>query len=50
MEPSVQQRLKRLKGSTEFTKRINVIGVTDQKGRKNPPGHHRANCTHEYQL
>ena len=32
VEPSVQQRFENAsKESTEFTKRINVIGVTDQK-------------------
>ncbi|EIG9432530.1 tail fiber protein [Escherichia coli] len=35
VEPSVQQRFENAsKESTEFTKRINVIGVTDQKGEK----------------
>lgn len=35
VEPAVQQRFENAsKESTEFTKRINVIGVTDQKGEK----------------
>ncbi|EGK3623846.1 P2 family phage major capsid protein, partial [Escherichia coli] len=35
VNPSVQQRFENAsKESTEFTKRINVIGVTDQKGEK----------------
>ncbi|EFH9696728.1 P2 family phage major capsid protein, partial [Escherichia coli] len=35
VEPSVQQRFENAsKESTEFTKKINVIGVTDQKGEK----------------
>ncbi|MCZ5223762.1 P2 family phage major capsid protein [Escherichia coli] len=35
VEPSVQQRFENAsKESTEFTKRINVIGVTDQKAKK----------------
>lgn len=46
VEPSVQQRFENAsKESTEFTKRINVIGVTDQKGEKSswtPPGQLRA--------
>lgn len=49
VEPSVQQRFENaVKESTEFTK-INVFGVTDQKGEKSS-GHHRADCAHEYQL
>lgn len=48
VEPAVQQRFENAsKESTEFTKRINVIGVTDQKGEKILHGHHRANCAHE---
>lgn len=46
VEPAVQQRFENAsKESTEFTKRINVIGVTDQKGEKSswtPPGQLRA--------
>ncbi|HBB4940822.1 TPA: P2 family phage major capsid protein [Escherichia coli] len=35
VEPSVQQRFENaVKESTEFTKKINVFGVTDQKGEK----------------
>ncbi|WP_249925071.1 P2 family phage major capsid protein, partial [Escherichia coli] len=35
VEPSVQQRFENAsKDSTELTKKINVIGVTDQKGEK----------------
>lgn len=46
VEPSVQQRFENaVKESTEFTKKINVFGVTDQKGEKSswtPPGRLRA--------
>ncbi|HGD7532617.1 TPA: P2 family phage major capsid protein, partial [Escherichia coli] len=35
VEPAVQQRFENAsKDSTELTKKINVIGVTDQKGEK----------------
>lgn len=50
VEPSVQQRLEMgSQESDEFLKKINVFGVKDQEGQKNPDRQQRSHCQHQQQ-
>lgn len=50
VEPSVQQRFEQAAmESDDFLKQINLFGVKQQEGQKNPDRQQRADCQHQQQ-